>query len=345
MKRLSYKESGVDIEKSKKFIKRIKPLSEISFQKGVVEGIGGFASLFKVPKRYKEPIIVAGTDGVGTKLLLAQKLSSYKSIGIDLVAMCVNDIICQGAKPLFFLDYLAVGELKGKREEDIIRGIIQGCQKADCALLGGETAQMRDLYGKDGFDLAGTAVGIVEKRKVIDGSRIKEGDIILGLASSGLHSNGFSLVRKVLKKRNLRKYEPLLGKRLGDELLQPTRIYVRPIHSLIKKVPIKGIANITGGGLIENIGRILPEGKRAIIKKGTWPTPSIFKFIQKEGKISEKEMELTFNLGIGMVIILSPEDIERAKKSLLQKRVSSFVIGEIEKNATGEKVSYSSFPN
>lgn len=338
MKRLSYKESGVDIEKSKKFIERIKPLSEISFQKGVVEGIGGFASLFKVPKRYKEPIIVAGTDGVGTKLLLAQKLSSYKSIGIDLVAMCVNDIICQGAKPLFFLDYLAVGELKGKREEDIIRGIIQGCQKADCALLGGETAQMRDLYGKDGFDLAGTAVGIVENRKVIDGSRIKEGDTILGLASSGLHSNGFSLVRKALKKRNLRKYEPLLGKRLGDELLQPTRIYVRPIHSLIKKVSIKGIANITGGGLIENIGRILPEGKRAIIKKGSWHIPPIFRFIQKEGNISGREMELTFNLGIGMAIVLSPEDVERAKKSLLQKRVSSFVIGEIEKSDTGEKV-------
>ena len=321
MANLTYKKTGVDIGKAGKLIKKISSSAKKTINPSVLSGIGRFAACYKIVRKYKEPVLVSSTDGVGTKILIAEKLGKFDSIGIDLVAMVVNDIITTGAKPLFFLDYLALGKIKGKREKEILKGIIKGCQLADCSLIGGETAQLNVIYGKDGFDLAGFGVGIIEKKKIIDGGKIKVGDKIIGLASNGLHSNGYSLVRKIFLEKE--------WKKLGEELLRPTKIYVREILSLMKNFSLKGIAHITGGGLFGNIPRILPEGKKIVIKEENWKTPPIFNLIKEKGGISKKEMLATFNLGIGMAIIASPEETKEVMDVLVRMETPSYLIGEI----------------
>jgi phosphoribosylformylglycinamidine cyclo-ligase len=283
-------------------------------------------------QKYKEPVLVSGTDGVGTKLKIAFALDKHDSVGIDLVAMCVNDIITCGAKPLFFLDYISIGKLSEKVAIELIKGIAEGCKMAGCALLGGETAEMPDFYPEGEYDLAGFTVGIVEKSKIIDGREIKEGDSVIGITSNGLHSNGFSLVRKVLledKKYELKEILTPLKRSLGRELLQPTRIYVKPVLQLIKKYDILGIAHITGGGMIENIPRILPEGVSVQINKESWPKPPIFSLIQKEEKISDEEMYRTFNMGIGMAIVVPDGEAEKILEELRLIKCDSCLIGKV----------------
>ncbi|MDA7857913.1 phosphoribosylformylglycinamidine cyclo-ligase [bacterium] len=308
---VTYKQAGVDIAKADKFVKEIKKIAP---------AVGGFSGLFKLDaKRYKNPLLVSSTDGVGTKLKIAQLCNKHNTIGIDLVAMCVNDIITCGAKPMFFLDYLATGKLKVNVALQIIKGISKGCHQGNCKLLGGETAEMPGFYSRGEYDLAGFCVGIVEKKKVIDGGRIKPGDLIVGLRSSGLHSNGFSLVRKIFSKKEL--------KGLGKELLKPTKIYVKEILSLINKIDIHGIAHVTGGGFYDNISRILPKDCQALIHRGSWKLPGIFKLIQKRGRITDKGMYRTFNMGIGMVVITKSAPSKGAK-----------VIGKIVKGKRGVKI-------
>src|SRR5450830_1005440 len=277
-----YKESGVDINAAKDLVSDIKQLAKTTLIPGVLGEIGLFSGSFALPLfKYQEPVLVSGTDGVGTKILLAETMGKYDTIGIDLVAMSVNDILTCGSQPIFFLDYLAIGRIKRDRDLEIMKGIAEGCRQAGCALLGGETAQMAAVYGKDGFDLAGFAVGVVEKTKIIDGSKIEAGDAILGLPSSGLHSNGFSLVRKLFPETAI-----LKNKKLGLTLLKPTRIYVKLILEIIQKFEVKGLAHITGGGLLENIPRVLPKGTKAVLNRSAWKIPEIFSLIQKKGKLS-----------------------------------------------------------
>lgn len=304
---VTYKEAGVDIKKGEKLVKRIKRIAP---------WIGGFSGLFPIQlARYKKPFLVASTDGVGTKLKIAQLIRKHDTVGIDLVAMCVNDIITCGAKPLFFLDYFATGKLELGVAQEVIKGIYKGCLQSGCILLGGETAEMPGFYKHGEYDLAGFCVGIVERKEVIEGKEISQGDIIIGLPSSGLHSNGFSLVRKIFSERELRS--------MGRELLKPTKIYVRDILSV--KSIVRGIAHITGGGFIDNIPRILPQGCQAVIHKGSWKVPRIFQLVQKKGKIEEEEMFHTFNMGIGMVLIVSPDRRKRILSRLPQARP----IGEV----------------
>ncbi len=329
MTNITYKKTGVDISKAGRLIKKISSSAQKTINPAVLSGIGRFAACYKIIQKYKEPVLVSSTDGVGTKILIAEKLGKFDTIGIDLVAMVVNDIITTGAKPLFFLDYLALGKIKGKREEEVLKGIIKGCQLADCSLIGGETAQLSSIYGKDGFDLAGFGVGIIEKKKIVDGDKIKVGDKIIGLASNGLHSNGYSLVRKIFSEKEWKKYIPSLKRKLGEELLRPTKIYVREILSLMKNFSLKGIAHITGGGLFGNIPRVLPEGKKIVLHQGNWKTPPIFNLIKEKGRIPEKEMLATFNLGIGMAIIVSPGESKKVMKSLARMKTPSYLIGEI----------------
>jgi len=328
----SYKEAGVDISLANQIVEKIKPLISKTSIPGVLGGIGGFGGLFSLAEqKYKEPVLVSGTDGVGTKLKVAFALNKHDTIGIDLVAMSVNDIITCGAKPLFFLDYISIGKLSEKIVVELIKGITEGCKMADCALLGGETAEMPGFYAKDEYDLAGFAGGIVEKSQIIDGREIKEGDSVIGIASNGVHSNGFSLVRKVLledKKYKIDDTIPSFKKSLGEELLRPTRIYVSPVLHLLEKYKILGIAHITGGGLLENIPRILPDGVSVQINQKSWPKPSIFSFIQKEGKISDQEMYRTFNMGIGMVLIVSQNDASKVMDELKMARYDSYLIGK-----------------
>jgi len=329
----SYKDAGVDINLANQIVKKIKPLISKTSISGVLGDIGGFGGLFSLEEqKYKEPVLVSGTDGVGTKLKLAFAQNKHDTVGIDLVAMLVNDIITCGAKPLFFLDYISIGKLSEKVVVELIKGIAEGCKMADCALLGGETAEMPGFYTEGEYDLAGFAVGIVEKSKIIDGREIKEGDSVIGIASNGLHSNGFSLVRKVLFESN--KYKigdkvPFFEKSLGEELLRPTRIYVSPVLHLLGKYKVLGIAHITGGGLLENIPRILPEEVSIRIDQKSWPKPSIFTFIQKEGEISDGEMYRTFNMGIGMVLIVSQSDTSKVMNELKTARYDSYLIGEV----------------
>jgi phosphoribosylformylglycinamidine cyclo-ligase len=322
--KLSYKRSGVDIDKGNLFIKRIKPLIKSTKRRGWMGNIGAFSGLFKAPlSSYKDPLIVASTDGVGTKLLLAKRAGRHDTVGIDLVAMCVNDIIACGAEPLFFLDYFATGRLSPGVSYEIIKGIVRGCKIANCALIGGETAELPGMYGPGDYDLAGFSVGIVERKGVIDGSGINTGDVILGLASSGLHSNGYSLVRKVFSKKEL-------TSKLLKGLLKPTAIYVRPVLDAVKRFNVKGIANITGGGFYDNIIRILPVFARAVIDKRTWPVSPIFKLIAAKGGLSEKEMFRTFNMGIGMALVLPGKEALKARKYLSGKhKLKSWVIGKI----------------
>jgi len=329
----SYKEAGVDIDLANQIVKEIKPLISKTSIPGVLSGIGGFGGLFSLTgQNYKGPVLVSSTDGVGTKLKIAFALNKHDTVGIDLVAMSVNDIITCGAKPLFFLDYISIGKLSKKVVVELIKGITEGCKMADCALLGGETAEMPGFYPEGEYDLAGFAVGIVEKSKIIDGREIKEGDSVIGISSNGLHSNGFSLVRKVLleeKQYKMEKKIAILKKSLGEELLKPTRIYVQPVLYLLEKYRILGIAHITGGGIVENIPRILPKEVSVKIDRESWPTPSIFSLIQKEGEISDEEMYRTFNMGIGMVLIVPQNDASKVINELKMLRYDSYIIGKV----------------
>lgn len=340
MQGITYKKSGVNIDEGERLVKLIKPIAKKTSRQEVVAGIGGFSALFKLNlKRYKNPVLVSSTDGVGTKLKIAFMMKRHDTVGIDLVAMGVNDIIVSGAEPLFFLDYFATGRLDAKTAAQVIKGIAKGCRQAGCALVGGETAEMPGFYKDGEYDLAGFAVGIADKGKIIDGRKIKPGDKIIGLASSGLHSNGYSLARKVIfdkLKLNLKSRVKGLRKSIGDELLTPTKIYVKAVTTLKKEFNIKGIAHITGGGLTENIPRILPGICKAKIFKDSWRIPSIFKIIQRAGRIEEMEMLRTFNCGIGMVIIVDGKDAGNAIKRLKAIKETPFLIGNIEKRTPKE---------
>lgn len=329
---ITYKQSGVNIDAGNKAVKLIKKYTTSTYSPSVISGVGGFSALFKIEtKKYKEPILVSSCDGVGTKLKVAFSLNIHHTVGMDLVAMCVNDIITSGARPLFFLDYFACGKLHPEKFQKVIKGISKGCKIADCSLIGGETAELPGLYYEDEYDLAGFCVGIVEKKNIIDGSKIKAKDKIIGLASSGLHSNGYSLARKVLfevGKFKLTDYHPNIKKPLGEELLTPTYIYSGIILDLINKFKIKGIAHITGGGLLENIPRILPEGLKVKITKGTWKIPAIFNLIQGVGKIEEPEMYRVFNMGVGMIMIVEEEKVNSILNFLKKQKQKAYIIGE-----------------
>ncbi|MGM0547878.1 MAG: phosphoribosylformylglycinamidine cyclo-ligase [Bacillota bacterium] len=337
---LDYKKSGVDIDAGKKAVEMIKKDVESTFGPEVMTGLGGFGGLFKADlTNYKNPVLVSGTDGVGTKLKLAFKLKLHNTIGIDLVAMSVNDILAQGAEPLFFLDYLATAQLDPKQIAQIVKGIAAGCKEAGAALIGGETAEMAGFYQKGEYDLAGFAVGIVEEEKIITGAEIKAGDLLIGLKSSGLHSNGFSLARAALFEKAAYNYQAKiegLENNLGQELLKPTKIYVKTVLALIEKFRIKGIAHITGGGLIENLPRILPRGLKAEISKNSWQPQKIFSLIKKAGEITEKEMYRTFNMGIGMSLVIAKEDRDKVLAELEKMGEQACLIGEISK-AAGEQ--------
>jgi len=329
----SYKDAGVDISLANQIVEKIKPLISKTSIPGVLGGIGGFGGLFSLAEhKYKEPVLVSGTDGVGTKLKLAFALDKHDTVGIDLVAMSVNDIITCGAKPLFFLDYISIGKLSEKVVVELVKGVTEGCKIAGCTLLGGETAEMPGFYTGNEYDLAGFAVGVVEKSEIIDGREIQEGDSVIGIVSNGLHSNGFSLVRKVLfesKKYKMDDKLPFFEKPLGRELLRPTRIYVSPVLHLLEKYKILGIAHITGGGIVENIPRILPEVVSVRIDQESWSTPPIFTFIQEEGEISDGEMYRTFNMGIGMVLIVSSNDASKVIDELKMAEYNSYLIGKV----------------
>lgn len=331
--KLTYAEAGVSIDKGNESVEKIKPFVKSTFRKEVLTELGGFGGLFALDKdKYEEPVLVSGTDGVGTKLKLAFSMNKHDTIGIDAVAMCVNDIIVTGAEPLFFLDYLAVGKLEPDQVAEVVKGVAEGCKAAGCALIGGETAEMPGFYPEGEYDVAGFAVGIVDKKKIINGRDIQEGDLILGLPSSGLHSNGFSLARKVLFERGVLQtdsYIEAAGKSLGAMLLEPTRIYVKTVLQLIERAEIKGLAHITGGGLIENIPRILPEGLAAHVDSKTFPKPEIFDFIQEIGLVDDEEMYRVFNMGIGMVIVASAQEAEKIEKACKELGEDVYRIGKI----------------
>ncbi len=331
MSRITYEKSGVDETKASKWIEFIKPIiHNLNKKKGVISEIGGFGGLFDlsvIKTKYRTPVLVASSDGVGTKVKLTAKFGEHKGAGIDLVAMNVNDIIATGAKPLFFLDYIATDKLRDKVMKKIMHGIIEACSEAGCALLGGETAQMPDIYNRGEYDLAGFCVGIVDKKALINISRVKIADSIIGIASSGVHSNGFSLIRKIFNSQELKK--------LKNQLLTPTRIYVKVIEKLSKRVNLHAIAHITGGGFYSNIKRVLPEGKGAVISDNSWQIPAIFKRIQNKAKINDKEMFSTFNMGIGMVLILSKEDAKKAISIIKNFGFECYSIGKIVKSGRG----------
>ncbi|MCX8034327.1 MAG: phosphoribosylformylglycinamidine cyclo-ligase [Thermodesulfovibrio sp.] len=328
---ITYKKAGVDIDEADRFISMISPMVKTTFRKEVLTDIGLFAGLFKLDiKKYKEPILVSGTDGVGTKLKIAFQADKHDTVGIDLVAMCVNDILTLGAEPLFFLDYFATGKLSPEKASQVIKGIVEGCKQAGCALIGGETAELPGFYKKNEYDLAGFAVGIVEKDEIINGSEIKEGDAIIGLASSGLHSNGFSLVRKVffdMGKFKLEQYIPELGCSLAEELLKPTKIYVDAYFALKERVRIKGMAHITGGGIPGNLPRIFPSTITAVIYKNSWQPLPIFQLVQNIGKISDAEMLKVFNMGIGYIFVIENDHIKKALNILNRKGYEAYLIG------------------
>ncbi len=326
---LDYKSAGVDIEAGNALVERIKPVAARTRTSGVLAGLGGFGSLFELPiDRYRRPVLVAGTDGVGTKLKLALQTGRHTGVGIDLVAMCVNDIVVQGAEPLFFLDYYATGRLDVNVAAAVIEGIGQGCEQAGCALVGGETAEMPGMYGEGDYDLAGFSVGVVEKDEILDGRRVQTGDRLIGLASSGPHSNGYSLIRKILE-RHGHSEDLLEGRTLADWLMEPTRIYVKPLLLLMKAVRIHALAHITGGGITENLPRVLPEDTQAVIDLNAWPRSAIFSWLQERGAVADAEMLRTFNCGIGMMVCVAPEDEQAALESLRASGETAYVIGEI----------------
>ena len=333
MKRFSYKDAGVDIKKGDSFVQMIKPMVESTFRPEVLTKIGGFAGCVSLNlERYKKPILVSSTDGVGTKLKIAFMMDRHDTVGIDLVAMCVNDIVAIGARPLFLLDYLATSKLDTEKAAKVISGIVKGCVEAECSLVGGETAEMPGFYKEGEYDLAGFVVGIVENAQLIDSSGVTVGDTLIGIASSGLHSNGYSLVRKLLLeqyKMDLGKKVEEVGAELGEELLRPTRIYVKTILNLTRDFNIGGIAHITGGGITGNLPRVIPKGCKAIVHRKTWDIPPIFSFLKEKGKISEEEMLRTFNNGIGMILIVRPKEVEDLLARLHSLGEKAFIIGEV----------------
>jgi len=338
---ITYKDAGVDVEAGYEAVRLMSGHVKRTFRPEVLTDIGGFGGLFALDKdKYKEPVLVSGTDGVGTKLKIAFLMDKHDTVGIDCVAMCVNDIVCSGAEPLFFLDYIALGKNRPEKVAEIVKGVADGCIMAGCALIGGETAEMPGFYPEGEYDVAGFAVGIVDRSKVIDGKSIKEGDRLIGLASSGLHSNGFSLVRKLLNpnKQKLAEFVEVLGAKLGEELLKPTKIYVKTILDLKDRFVIKGISHITGGGFIENIPRMIPEGLGARICKGTWPVLPIFSLLQKLGDIGEKDIYNTFNMGIGMVIAVDRDAADEVVRYLNRDKEEAYIIGEVIKGTAGVEI-------
>ena len=313
---LSYKDAGVDIDAGDALVERIKPLARKTMREGVLAGIGGFGALFEVPKRYKEPVLVSGTDGVGTKLKLAFEWNMHDTVGIDLVAMSVNDVLVQGAEPLFFLDYFACGKLHVDTAAAVVGGIARGCELSGCALIGGETAEMPGMYPPGEYDLAGFCVGAVEKSKILTGQSVQPGDVVLGLASSGVHSNGFSLVRKCIERAGVNTPSTLDGKPFRQAIMEPTRLYVKNVLAALARHPIKALAHITGGGLLENIPRVLPEGTAAHLKKGSWPQTELFAWLQQTAGIDDHEMNRTFNNGIGMVVVVPATEAAATAQTL-----------------------------
>jgi len=333
---LSYRDAGVDIDAGDALVENIKPFAKRTMRPEVLGGLGGFGALFEISKKYKNPVLVSGTDGVGTKLKLAFMLDKHDTVGIDLVAMSVNDILVQGAEPLFFLDYFACGKLDVATATEVIKGIAAGCEQAGCALIGGETAEMPGMYPAGEYDLAGFAVGAAEKDQLINGSTIVAGDAVLGLASSGAHSNGYSLIRKIIERSGIDLNSDFHGRPLRDVVLAPTRIYVKPLLALMEQLPVKGMAHITGGGLLENIPRVLPENLTAVLRKDSWDMPPLFTWMQQEGNVAEKEMHRTFNCGIGMAVIVAAADAERAMQLLRDAGETAWQIGSVEKRAEGQ---------
>ena len=334
---LSYKDAGVDIEAGDHLVERIKSVAKRTMRPEVMGGLGGFGALCKIPKGYDEPVLVSGTDGVGTKLKLALALNKHDTIGIDLVAMCVNDLLVCGAEPLFFLDYYATGHLNVDVAANVVSGIGEGCIQAGCALVGGETAEMPGMYEGEDYDLAGFCVGVVEHAKIIDGTKVQAGDVLIALASSGAHSNGYSLVRKIIDVKHISLDTTIDGQPLADVAMQPTRIYVKPVLELAKQIDIHAMAHITGGGLPGNLPRVLPNGMRACVDTKSWQWPTLFTFLQQQGNVDTYEMYRTFNCGVGMVIVVSKADEEKALTQLNAAGETAWVMGHIEADATSTK--------
>lgn len=338
---LSYRDAGVDIDSGNRLVDCIKPIAARTRRPGVMAGLGGFGALFEVPlDRYKEPVLVSGTDGVGTKLKLAMQMNQHNSIGIDLVAMCANDLIVQGAEPLFFLDYYATGHLDVETATQVVDGIGKGCEQGGMALIGGETAEMPGMYSGEDYDLAGFCVGIVEKSKIIDGSQVQAGDALIGLASSGPHSNGYSLIRKVLEHSGSSLDEDFNGRPLGQVLLEPTRIYVKQLLALIAEMPVHALSHITGGGLTENLPRVYSEDLAAEIELDSWDRPDIFNWLQKQGNIAEDEMLRTFNCGVGMILFVPADKAEAAIEFMQAQGEQAWKIGQVVARDGGEAVRY-----
>ena len=334
---LSYRDAGVDIDAGDALVERIKPLARRTLREGVLTGIGGFGALFELPKRFREPVLVSGTDGVGTKLKLAFEWDAHDGVGIDLVAMSVNDVLVQGAEPLFFLDYFACGKLDVDVAARVVGGIARGCEESGCALIGGETAEMPGMYPPGEYDLAGFCVGAVEKSAIVDGRAIVPGDVVLGIASSGVHSNGYSLVRRIVERVGAAALPATLdGQPFRERVMAPTRLYVKPVLAAMQQLRVKGMSHITGGGLVENIPRCLPEGTTAVLEQRAWPRPEIFDWLQREGGVAEAEMHRTFNCGIGFVLVVAPDDAQRALQVLREQGQSAYRIGEIAPRAAGE---------
>jgi phosphoribosylformylglycinamidine cyclo-ligase len=333
---LSYRDAGVDIDAGDALVEAIKPFAKRTMREGVLGGIGGFGGLFEISKKYKEPVLVSGTDGVGTKLKLAFELNRHDTVGIDLVAMSVNDILVQGAEPLFFLDYFACGKLDVATATAVVKGIAQGCEQSGCALLGGETAEMPGMYPDGEYDLAGFAVGAVEKSQIIDGSKIVPGDVVLGLASSGIHSNGYSLVRKIIAVAKPDLEADFHGRKLSDVLMAPTRLYVKPLLALMAAMEVKGLVHITGGGLVENIPRVLQDNLTAVLDSKSWTMPPLFQWLQQHGGVADAEMHRVFNCGIGMTVIVSQENADAAMAQLQAAGETVYRIGEIRTREEGQ---------
>jgi len=335
---LSYRDAGVDIDAGDAFIDVIKPVAKRTQREGCISGLGGFGALFQVPQNYKEPILVSGTDGVGTKLKLAFDLNKHDTIGIDLVAMCVNDVIVQGAEPLFFLDYFATGKLTPDVAAQVVEGIGEGCVQANAALIGGETAEMPGMYKSGEYDLAGFCVGAVEKSEIIDGTKVKAGDKLIGLASTGAHSNGYSLVRKVIDTYQVPLDTDIDGKPLSDAVMAPTKIYVRSILSLMQQVDVHALAHITGGGIPGNLNRVLPEDCHAIVDESSWQWPALFTWLMDTANIERNEMYRTFNCGVGMIIVVDSADAEQSIELLNKAGETAFIVGEIKDGAADNQV-------
>lgn len=333
---ITYRDAGVDIEAGDALVDQIKPFAKRTMRPEVMSAIGGFGSMFAMPTKFKEPVLVSGTDGVGTKLKLAFELNQHDTVGIDLVAMSVNDILVQGAEPLFFLDYFACGKLDVGTAASVIKGIAAGCEESGCALVGGETAEMPGMYPAGEYDLAGFVVGCVDKANIIDGSTIAEGDVVLGLASSGAHSNGYSLIRKLIEKSGVDMESDFYGRKFKDVVMTPTKLYVKSILGLLETIKVKGMAHITGGGITENVPRVLPAGLTAEISANSWALPPLFNWLQAQGNIVDKEMYKTFNCGIGMVVIVAQADAAEAKKTLEAKGETVYQIGQIRAQSAGE---------